>query len=68
MRLAAYLAFVLSFVLGMYTLRICVRDFRRIRGSGASTPYLYVLGIVLSVGLIVLGVVGVFIAVIGPLH
>jgi hypothetical protein len=68
MRLARYLAFVLLFVLGMYTLRICVRDFRQARGSGKFRPYLYALGIVLSAGLIVLAVIGVVFALYGPFH
>jgi hypothetical protein len=68
MRLTGYLVFILLFVLGMYALRICVRDFRRTRGSGTFKPYFYLLGIVLSVGLIVLAVIGTFFAVVGPLH
>jgi hypothetical protein len=68
MRLAGYLAFVLLFVFGMYALPLCVRNFRRTRGSGTSEAYLYMLGIVLSAGLIVLAVVGVFSALFGRLH
>ncbi len=68
MRLTGYLAFILLFVLGMYALRICARDFRRTCGSGTFKPYFYLLGIVLSIGLIVLAVIGTFFAVVGPLH
>jgi hypothetical protein len=68
MRLTVYLLFILLFVLGMYTLRICVRDYRRTRGSGTFKPYFYLLGILLSVALLVFGVIGVFFAVVGPLH
>ena len=68
MRLTAYFLFVLLFVLSMYTLPICVRDFRRTRGSGTFKPYLYMLGIVLSVGLLVLAVIGTFFALFRPFH
>jgi hypothetical protein len=68
MRLAAYLAFVLLFVFGMYALPLCVRNFRRTRGSGTSKPHPYVLDIVLSAGLMVLAVIGVFVAVFGRPH
>ncbi len=68
MRLTVYLLFLLLFGLGVYTLRICLRDFRRTRGSGTFKPYLYLLGILLSVGLLVFGVIGFFFAVVGPLH
>jgi hypothetical protein len=68
MRLTVYLLFILLFVLGMYTLRICVRDYRRTRGSGTFKPYFYLLGVLLSVALLVFGVIGVFFAVVGPLH
>jgi putative Mn2+ efflux pump MntP len=56
---AAYFGFVLLFVLGMYTLKVCARDFRRARGSGTLKPYLYALGIVLSIEFIVLAAIGV---------
>jgi prolipoprotein diacylglyceryltransferase len=68
MRLTVYLLFILLFVLAMSTLRICVRDYRRTRNSGTFKPYFYLLGILLSVALLVLGVIGVFFAVVGPLH
>jgi len=68
MRLAGYLAFILLFVLSMYTLKICVRDFRKTRGSGTFKPYAYAVGMVLSAGLLVLAVIGVFLVVFGRFH
>jgi hypothetical protein len=68
MRLTVYLVAILLFVLGIYTLQLCVLGFRQIRGSGTSKPHLYVLGIVLSAGLIVLAVAGVFSALFGRLQ
>ncbi len=68
MRLTLYLGFILLFVLSMYTLQICVRNFRQTRGSGTFKPYLHVLGMVLSAGLIVLAVAGVFLALFGRRH
>jgi hypothetical protein len=68
MRLTVYLGFILLFVLSMYTLQICVRNFRQTRGSGTFRLYVYVLGIVLSLGLIVLAVTGVFLALFGRRH
>jgi hypothetical protein len=68
MRLTAYFFFILLFVLSMYTLPTCVRNFRRTRGSGTSKPYLCVLGIVLSVGVMVVAVFGVLFTVFARLH
>jgi hypothetical protein len=68
MRLTVYLLFILLFVFGMYTLPICVNNFRGTRGSGTSKPYLYVLGILFSVVLIVLAATGVFLVLFGRLR
>jgi hypothetical protein len=68
MRLTVYFGAILLFVLGMYTLQLCARGFRQTRGTGTSKPRLYLLGIVLSAGLIVLAVAGVFSALFGRLH
>jgi hypothetical protein len=68
MRLTVYLFCILLFVFGMYTLQICVRGFRRTRGTGTFRLYLYVLGIALSAGLIVLAIAGIFSALFGRLH
>jgi hypothetical protein len=67
-RLTLYFFCILLFVFGMYTLQICVRGFRRTRGTGTFNPHLYVFGIVLSAGLIVLAVMGVLFAFFGRLH
>jgi len=67
MQLAVYLFCILLFVLGMYTLQICVRGFRQTRGTGTFKPYLYVLGIALSAGLIVPAIAGIFSALFGRL-
>ena len=68
MRLTVYLVAILLFVLGIYTLQICVLGFRQTRGSGTSKPHVYMLGVVLSTGLIVLAVAGVFSALFRRLH
>jgi len=67
-RLAAYLFFVLLFVLGMHALRISARSFREARSSGTSKEYAYALGVVLSAALIVFAVIGVLFVLIEPVH
>jgi hypothetical protein len=52
----------------MYSLKICVRDFRRTRGSGTAAPYFYAFGVALSGALTILAAIGVFFAVFGPFH
>ena len=66
-RMTVYLFCILLFVFGMYTLQICVRGFRQTRGTGTFNPYLYMLGIALSAGLIVLAIAGIFSALFGRL-
>lgn len=68
MHLTGYLVFVLLFVLGIYTLKICVRDFRLTRGSGTWKPYLCALGAVLSLALLAFAAIGALLTVLGPLH
>ena len=68
MRLSGYLLGVLVFVLCMYTLQLCMRDFRRTRGSGTFKPYLFLVGAVLSGAIMLLAIIAVLLIMIGPLH
>lgn len=65
MRLTRYLAFVLLFGMGMAGLQYYTREFRRTRDSGTFKPYANAFGILLSVGLIILAIIGVFSALLG---
>ncbi len=64
----AFLIVFFVVILGAYTLNICFRDFRRTRRSGTLKPYLYLLGALFSLGLILLALAGGLLIFIGPLH
>jgi hypothetical protein len=68
MCVSGYFVAALVILLGVYTFRICLRDFRQTRGSGTVKPYLYVLGALLSLGLIALAFVAALLVFVGPLH
>ena len=63
-----YLPLVLLFVLCAYMLKICVRDFRRTRGSGTFKPYLYALGAAFSMLMIGFAVIVALLLFIRPFH
>ena len=68
MTVSGYFVAILVFVLCMYTLELCIRDFRKTRGSGTVKPYLYVLGAVLSALVLLVAALAVLLIVVGPLH
>jgi hypothetical protein len=68
MRGSGYFVAVFLFFLGAYTLRTCLRDFHRARGTGTLKRFPYALGILLSIGLIILAFLGALLITVGPLH
>ena len=68
MRASGYLLAALMVLLGGFTLRICLREFRRTKGSGTAKHFLYVLGALFSFGIILWALVGTLLIFVGPLH
>ena len=68
MSASGYLLAALMILLGGFTLRICLREFRQTRGSGTAKPFLYVLGALFSFGLIIWALAGALLIFVGPLH
>jgi hypothetical protein len=68
MTLSGYLMSALVFVVCIYILRICLRDFRGSRGSGGVKPYVFVLGMVLSCGVMIVTALVVLLLIVRPFH
>jgi uncharacterized membrane protein YidH (DUF202 family) len=68
MDLSGYAAILLLFLVGVYTLQICTRDFQKARKAGNQRAYLYVIGAVLAVAVIAIVLLIVLFSILGPFH
>jgi uncharacterized membrane protein YidH (DUF202 family) len=68
MDLSGYAAILLLFLVGVYTLQICARDFQKARKAGNRRAYLYVIGAVLAVAVIAIVLLIVLFSILGPFH
>jgi uncharacterized membrane protein YidH (DUF202 family) len=68
MDLSGYAAVLLLFLVGVYTLQICARDFRKARKAGNRRAYLYIKGAVFALAVIAIVLLIVLFSILGPFH
>ncbi|PYU11255.1 MAG: hypothetical protein DMG37_17370 [Acidobacteria bacterium] len=68
MDLSGYAAVGLLFLVAVYTLQICARDFREARKARSRRAYLYLICAVLALAVIAIGLLVVLFSILGPFH